>query len=65
MPSTRAVTGSSAPRRAVSVLPMHCMALAVKMSDMTVGKSPNPAQHIHMKGVVGSVSGVSNARRTM
>ena len=44
MPSTAAVTGSSAPIMAVGVEPMQRMAMAINTSDMTVGTRPRVSE---------------------
>lgn len=51
MPSTAAVTGSSAPIMAVGVEPMQRMAMAINTSDMTVGTKPRVRAMPHCMGV--------------
>ena len=52
-----AVTGSSAPRMAVGVEPMYCMALVVQRNEMAVGKMARATtlpQRYHLDGTVSS-----------
>ena len=51
MPKTAAVTGSSAPIMAVGVEPIHCIAIAIKTNEMTVGTKPQVNAMLHCMGV--------------
>ena len=47
IPIATAVTGSSAPRIAVGVEPIYCIAPVVQRNETAVGKIANPATHPH------------------
>ena len=48
-PMKTAVTGSNAPRIAVGVEPMYCIAFVVQNSDSTVGKIARQRRFVHKR----------------
>ena len=63
-PKNKAVTGSKAPRIAVGVEPMYCMAFVIVTNEITVGKTASEIAFTHNKGVGISCNPVQNFNRT-
>ena len=56
MPKNTAVSGSSAPRIAVGVEPILCIARVVHTSDIAVGRRPSEIAQPHSSGEDGTFS---------
>lgn len=63
-PIMTAVTGSNAPRIAVGVEPMYCMALVVHRNDIAVGNMASAMRLPHIYHFCGRVTACPKSRRT-
>ena len=62
-PIITAVTGSNAPRIAVGVDPIYCMALVVQRNDIAVGKMARAMRFPHIYHFCGMVTACPKSRR--